>query len=315
MTMGGVVIEHASKEKYLGDIISELGCKQSIDETIKERMRKLTSKGDEAIQIADAPMMGCDGNSLTAIKLFEAQVIPALLFNCESWIGITDCQVDELQSFQNKFIRKLLHLPISTPKAILHWDAGMEMMKWRIAKRKMLFLRKLMLKDDSSICKRAIINESLLGVKGLGHECKELSTLVGLPDIRYNKVNKNDIIKAIEKHSRASVKSEVEASKKVGDRANGEPEHNSYLSYMTLPNSRIWIRVRARSVKGVKVNNKRSFTNLSCRFCDSGADESQEHLEECGGCEFERRRVNMTSWKGRVIFWRRMTTKISAVRG
>ena len=75
------------------------------------------------------------------------------------------------------------------------------MMKWRIAKKKMLFLRKLMLKDDSTICKRAIIIESLLGVKGLGHKCKKLSTLVGLPDIRYNKVNKRDIIKAIKKQA------------------------------------------------------------------------------------------------------------------
>ena len=55
MTMGGMVIEHASKEKYLSDIISKLGCKQSIDDNIKERIRKLNSKGDKAIQIADAP--------------------------------------------------------------------------------------------------------------------------------------------------------------------------------------------------------------------------------------------------------------------
>ena len=32
------------------------------------------------------------------------------------------------------FLKKLLHLPVSTPKAILHWDCGMEMVKWRTAK-------------------------------------------------------------------------------------------------------------------------------------------------------------------------------------
>ena len=77
-------------------------------------------------------------------------------------------------------------------------------------------------------------------------------------------------------------------------------------------NSRIWMRVRARSIKGVKVNNKMSHNNFSCRFCNNDTEESQEHLEVCGGCDFERRRLNMTNWKGQVIFWRRMSAKLSA---
>ena len=49
---------------------------------------------------------------------------------------------------------------------------------------------------------------------------------------------------------------------------------------MSLPNSRIWMRLRARSIKGVKVINKRSFTYLHCRYCKEGCQETQEHLEE-----------------------------------
>ena len=64
-------------------------------------------------------------------------------------------------------------------------------------------------------------------------------------------MSKGDIKRAINKYSRAVMKEEVEASRKVGDRATDDPLHNSYLSYMTLPNSRIWMRVRARSIKGV----------------------------------------------------------------
>ena len=78
---------------------------------------------------------------------------------------------------------------------------------------------------------------------------------------------------------------------------------------MTLPNSSIWMRVRARSIKRLKVNNTRSFVNLTCRFCDDG---SEEHLERCGGCVFERRNLDITSCKGQMIFWRRMTAKLSA---
>ena len=228
-------------------------------------MRKLTSKVNDIVLLADAPMMGADGSQLTAIKLFEAQVVPALLFNCESWIGITEAQLNDLQGFQDKFVRKLMHLPISTPKAILHWDCKMEMMKWRIARQKLLFLRKLMFKENSNLCKRAVINETLLGSEGLGHECKVLTDTLGLTDLRDNYANtsRGEIRKAIKDHSMRTTKAEVEASRKVEDRATEDPEDRNYLSYMTLPNSRIWMRMRARSIKGVKVNNKRSFNNLS----------------------------------------------------
>jgi len=257
--MGGVAIKHAANEKYLGDWVNELGCKESIDDTIKERMRKLTSKTNDIILLADAPMMGADGSSMAGIRLFEATVIPALLFNCESWIGITELQINELQGFQDKFIRKLMHLPTSTPKAILHWDSGMEMMKWRIAKRKLLFLKKMMTKENSNLCKRSILNETILGVEGLGHECKALAKTLGLTDLRdsYATTCRADIDRAIRTHSEKTIKEEVEASRKVGDRAEDNPRDREYLKYMTLPDSRIWMRVRAKSIKGVKVNNKK----------------------------------------------------------
>jgi hypothetical protein len=202
-----------------------------------------------------------------------------------------------------------MHLPNSTPKAILHWDGGMELMKWRIAKQKLCFLSKLMLKHNRNICRRAVINETLLGIEGLGHECKVLTDTLGLPNEIHTRVSKGDNTNAILKHSSAETKEEVEASRKVGDRATADPYHRKYLTYMTLPNSRMWMRVRARSIKGVKVNNKRSFNNLSCRFCDNNTEETQEHLEECTGCEYERRGKKMSDWTGRVIFWRRVTAK------
>ena len=239
-------------------------------------------------------------------------MVPALLFNSESWIGITEAQINELQGFQDKFLRKLLHLPNSTPKAILHWDGEMELIKCRITRQKLFFLTKLMLKHESNICKRAVMNESLLGVEGLGHECKVLTDKLGLPDVMQTPVSKSDITDAILKLSCEETKEEVEASRKVGDRATADPEDRKYLTYMTLSNSRMWMRVRARSTKGVKVNNKRSFTNLLCRFCDNGAEETQEHLEVCTGCEYERRGKKMSKWTGKVIFWRRVTAKIVA---
>ena len=55
MKLGGLRIDHAVNEKYLGDYVNELWCKQSLDDTIRYRMQKLTSKVNDIILIADAP--------------------------------------------------------------------------------------------------------------------------------------------------------------------------------------------------------------------------------------------------------------------
>ena len=86
---------------------------------------------------------------------------------------------------------------------------------------------------------------------------------------------------------------------------------------MTLQDSRIWIRIRARSIKGVKYNNKGSFKDsLNCRFCSEDIHETQEHLQECSGTWYERRNLSLedsNNWKAVLQFWRRMTAKIAAV--
>ena len=71
--MGGVVIEHSEKEKYLGDWIHGKGCKASINiiEMIKVRTNGLVSKGEKIIQVSESPRMGESGNSLAAIKLYK----------------------------------------------------------------------------------------------------------------------------------------------------------------------------------------------------------------------------------------------------
>ena len=95
-------------------------------------MRKLTSKCEEITQIANTTLMGGLRNSNIAFKLFEALVIQPLLHNCASSIDIAEKYIKELQKFQNKFVRRVLHLPHWVTQAILYWDVGMWSMEWRI---------------------------------------------------------------------------------------------------------------------------------------------------------------------------------------
>ena len=93
-------------------------------------------------------------------KTDKRSLITPLLNNCESWIGIKDPQVNLLQKFQEEFIGKVLRISNKTTKAIINWDVGLPPMKWRIAERKMQFLRKTMAKDYKNITKKSSLPRS-----------------------------------------------------------------------------------------------------------------------------------------------------------
>jgi len=314
MTMGGVEIGHSEKEKYLGDIINERGCTESIQDTIKERKRKLISKSEEIVQLANNPLMCGLGNSKTAFNLFEAQIIPSLLNNAESWIGITNKQITALQDFQDTFTRKVLHLAPSTTKALINWDVGMMPMKWRVASKKLQFIRKISLKDNKSIVKNVLVNEVLEDINGLATECRKIAEEIGLEDLMLYQYSKKDIKEAVKAAVKKEFLSEMQSKVKVSDRLSDDPEDNSYINNMSLPRARVWIRFRARAIAGVKGNFRHSYVNdMACRFCAQGSDETQEHLQLCGGTRFERRGLDLSDKRGLLDFWRRMKMKLAAV--
>ena len=310
--MGDIIIENAKMEKYLGDLIHELGCAQSIKETIKERMRTLVSKVDEIIKTSESPWIGGLNNSETPFKLFEARVIPSLLHNSESWIGINKDHIKDLQDFQDSFIRRVLHLAPQTTKAIINWDIGMMPMKWRIAGKKLQFVRKIMMKEDDNITKKALHQEVITGIKGLAHECKELTDELEMPNIMLGNTPKALIKRTIAKKVHIEFWNAMENSKKVRDRLTFNPADNTYIKCLSLPLTRVWFRYRARAIPKVKGNYKQSHSDLSCTLCSSNLEMNQEHLEICEGTVHERRGLDMGTWRGLLDFWRRMIKKLEA---
>ena len=142
------------------------------------------------------------------------------IFNSESWIGLTDTHISDLQNFQDKFIRKLLRLAPSTLKAILHWNSGMKVIKWRIAEMKLHFFRKIMLKEESNITRKALMNETSMGLKKLSHACKQLTEMMRIPDIMANLVKIGEIKQAVTRHRNQEMTDEIQSSAMLVGRNN-----------------------------------------------------------------------------------------------
>ena len=204
--------------------------------------------------------------------------------------------------------------------AVQSWDIGLTPMKDRIDLKKLLFLRKMLKKDILSITKQVLYEEVLLGVQGLAYECSEICRNIGIPDIMCFEVTEQEIKEAIYIIMNKVALEEMKKKTKVKDRLSEDPEDNTYIHVMSLPESRVWIRYRGRVIAGVKANFKNSHTNdLSCRFCQNEArddpadaqdssdiqnrpDETQEHLEMCTGMEFERRGLCMQNHRDLVKY-------------
>mgnify|MGYP001360715597 CR=1 FL=1 len=102
----------------------------------------------------------------------------------------------------------------------------------------------MMLANSENISKNAILNEIIIGTKGLAIECKELGDELGIRDVRFCEVTKGEINRAIRTLSWNSRRAEIAGSTKVGDGVSDDPKDNSNMRYMTLNDSRLWMRVR-----------------------------------------------------------------------
>ena len=73
------------------------------------------------------------------------------------------------------------------------------------------------------------MNETFMGLKGLGHECKQLTDKLCLPNNMFTLVSKGEIKQAIARISKTEMKEEMQNIRKAGDRWTDNPIKNTYL--------------------------------------------------------------------------------------
>ena len=99
--------------------------------------------------------------------------------------------------------------------------------------------------------------------------------------------------------------------RREADRVSDESSDIKYLVRMGLTHSKVWIRHRARAIKDIKSNPKRSWKkDLECRFCGYKILETQEHLEECRGLSWERRNLKMDTEGGKINIFNSFEKKL-----
>ena len=89
-----------------------------------------------------------------------------------------------------------------------------------------------------------------------------------------------------------------------------EKERN-YLKRMNLPDARTWFRYRCKITKYIKGNMSSMYReNMSCRYCSTGEEETQEHMETCESTTELREGLNLKIEREHIILWRKINRKL-----
>ena len=119
-------------DKYLGDMFHQEGLPASVRATIEEREAKVKGACYEAVAIVEDWRAQVIGGFRSAIHLFEMAIIPTLLYNAETWIGISKESEEKLGNLQLFFLRLAMKVPQGTPKLRLRSEKGVLSMKLRV---------------------------------------------------------------------------------------------------------------------------------------------------------------------------------------
>ena len=115
--MGTTVIVNSKSEKYLGDQIHEDGCEASITATLNGRIPSAIEAADDIMNSINHPALMGHSVAYAAVEQYEMKIASKILTNCDSWIGLTNKQIDRMQTVQDNFFKKCSKSQLKEPQS------------------------------------------------------------------------------------------------------------------------------------------------------------------------------------------------------
>ena len=243
------------------------------------------------------------GSTLGALDMYESCIVSSLLNNAEVWVGLTEEQEKRLDGYQLEFLRALMHLPVSTPKACLLAATSRMKMRWRVWERKLLLILAIRQQGEDVLARQVLEEQVELGLPGLGREVTDICYQLGLEDIcrgRPDRVTKELIKEQVFYHHLKHIKEDLNSLKEKGKELAmvdiRKPQE--YLASCSLEEARMAFRVQNRMLDIPGDMPGRYLGREACEAClawrredeqeEAAPTVTREHLEECRGYAFLR---------------------------
>ena len=240
---GNIVTKSKMMDKYLWDVVHMEGLEASVNATIEDRIGKITASMHEVKAIIDDYRMQALGGMMGALDLWNLAIIPSLMNNCSTWIGMTSRQEKKLESLQEQFIRMMMEVPVSTPKLALRAETGLLSMKHRVWVEKLNLV--LAIQKSAGLAKNVYLEQLNHNWPGLAGETTNICEALGMNNVNVLKVRKQDIMKAVKDHDGREMVEEMKRYQKLDKIKEENPtQAKPYLETKSISDCRIIFRIR-----------------------------------------------------------------------
>ena len=213
----GFNVKQVDKEKYLGMMVNKGGVQDTIKANIAFKRGRVEPTIQKIRQFIRNSQVLRLGRVKTAALMIQAKILPALLYDTESWINPTKENYEEMENILKSAIIRILSLPPSTNYESMLWEMGnYHVEQWMDLGKLRFFSKKMNLKEEGRMYEA--IREELLDEKfdnGLVKEMERLSEKYNLPNVLLHYVRPRDIAEAVREHSKDKICHEVLLTKTI----------------------------------------------------------------------------------------------------
>ena len=213
---GSFNVKFVHHKVYLGDVISAKGLEDSIQLTIERRVGKVKGAMYESKAIMEDFQMQAVGGMAGAWDIWETAIIPSLLANCGSWVGMGKASYNILNELQYTYLRLIYSCPPSTPLIALRNQAGMMDCQHRVWVEKVCLVGRILHtdKEKENICREVLQVQLAMGWPGLTREVQEICKTVGLSNVTEKYLYREEVIKYIQYYDMKCAKEKMEPLEK-----------------------------------------------------------------------------------------------------
>ena len=196
----------------------------------------------------------------------------------------TEERLEDLQLF---FVRLILRVPVSTPKAALRSETGLRSMKHRVEIEKLMLIHHIKNLNERCLARQVYDQQFKNNWPGLAPEASLICERLGVENVNHTDFTKNEfkrlVIKACRREDEVLLRSSMEGRTKTQDLVTESCSLKDYFREKSLARTREMFRIRT-NMNDLKGNFKHDVRNVTggilCVACGM-KDEVNSHVMTC----------------------------------
>ena len=291
ITLNSIQVPIVNEYKYLGDIIV---IDNTLGKLIEERKNAIYGVVAEIVSITSETRQF---NIIASIQYLNGIIQPKLLLNCETWFPISKKEMIQLEQIYSQSIKRMLHIPFSTPTLGLYSELGISTIENLILKKQLMYVHNLYSKPSENIAKTTlVIQEELPGKTWVSNIKDHLKLMEGnntledlLSQSKYQWKKKVD--NYIQRKQQHEFEEWSSGSTKCSHMKDSPIKIKKYIQNLSPIHAKIILEARLGLID-VKTNYKNKHNDDKCRNCLTET-ETTLHFITCLTCSEDKYKLAM----------------------